>query len=341
MPPNIDPREDYVFKRLFGSEEHTGVLASLLNAVLQFPAGRVVRGLELLNPFTLKAYAEDKLSVFDIKARDDPGRLFLVEMQRDSPVGTDKRLLYYWACGHSGQMKQGQPYEHLQPTYVVCFLNESLFADDVCHHIFRPSDEHGVLLCRDLEIHTVELSKFDVAVEQVKTPLEQWCYFLTHGASLDPATLPETLDVPVIRKAVEVLMRVTQDEIERQYAKDREQAQRDALSRAASARLAEERARAAEEAQQAAEEKARRAEEKAQLAEKNAQLAEKGLEEGVLKGELIGRIRLLQEMHGQQPTPREDLLRLSIDALQQQVEALRTQRLRETDGNGKPATDPA
>jgi predicted transposase/invertase (TIGR01784 family) len=315
MASGIDPREDYVFKRLFGSEEHTGLLVGLLNAVLQFPAGRVVRGLELLNPFTLKAYAEDKLSIHDVKARDDPGRLFLVEMQRDAPVGTDKRLLYYWACGHGGQMREGQPYEHLQPTYVVCFLNEPLFADDVCHHIFRPSDEHGVLLCRDLEIHTVELSKFDVPVEQVKTDLERWCYFLTHGASLDLATLPATLDILGIRKAVEVLMRISEDEIERQYAKDREQARRDHLSLVASARLRQEKIEAQEKELEG---------QKKELEAKDLEIeaARKEAQEAQRKGQLVGQVLLLQLLLKQPQTPEAELLRLPKDDLQRLVETL-------------------
>src|SRR5213078_2718317 len=100
--------------------------------------------------------------------------------------------------------------ELLQPSYTICFLNERLFQDAAYHHTFWVYDvEHQVRLSKDLEIHVIELSKFDVPVEQVKTALERWCYFFKHGASLDLDSLPATLDVPVIRKAVEVLVRVS------------------------------------------------------------------------------------------------------------------------------------
>lgn len=35
----IDPKNDYAFKRVFGSEQHTNILIHLLNAVLDLPAG--------------------------------------------------------------------------------------------------------------------------------------------------------------------------------------------------------------------------------------------------------------------------------------------------------------
>jgi PD-(D/E)XK nuclease family transposase len=58
MPSGIDPRVDYVFKRLFGSENTTALLIDLLNAVLQFVVGKRVRDVILRNPFSAKAYAE-------------------------------------------------------------------------------------------------------------------------------------------------------------------------------------------------------------------------------------------------------------------------------------------
>src|SRR5436309_983802 len=73
----------------------------------------------------------------------------------------------------------------------------------------------------------IDLSKFNLTAEQVKTPLERWCYFFKHGASLDLDNLPATLDVPVIRKAVEVLVKISQSEREREWAEERKRAERD------------------------------------------------------------------------------------------------------------------
>jgi predicted transposase/invertase (TIGR01784 family) len=81
MPIAIDPKVDYAFKKVFGSESNRDVLVDLLNAVLQFQPGREVVEVEILNPFNEKEFADDKLSVVDVKARDATGRAFAVEMQ--------------------------------------------------------------------------------------------------------------------------------------------------------------------------------------------------------------------------------------------------------------------
>jgi hypothetical protein len=173
-----------------------------------------------------------------------------------------------------------------------------LFPDGVYHHTFRVyDDEHDVLLCKDLEVHLLELSKFDVAVEAVHTPLERWCYFFKHGASLDLGALPATLDVPVIRKAVEVLMKISQEEIERHWAAERLRAQRDAADRLATARLL-----------------------------------------GQQEGELIGRIRLLQELLQQPVTPREELTQRPESDLVQLEATLQAQLRTGKPANGTPPT---
>ena len=212
MGTGIDPTVDYVFKRLHGDEDNALLLVDLLNAVIDFALGRLVRGVHILNPFVARDYAEGKVPVLDVRARDDPGRQFLLEMQRFVSVGFAKRLLYYWAGGHAEQLLKGDHYEILLPTYSICFVNEPFLPDADYHHCFQVYDKkHEQLLCKDLEMHLIELSKFVLPVEEVRTPLERWCYFFKHGASLDLASLPATLDVPVIRQAVEVLVKLSQD----------------------------------------------------------------------------------------------------------------------------------
>jgi predicted transposase/invertase (TIGR01784 family) len=84
MQSGIDPKVDYVFKRVFASEDNSAPLIDLLNGVLSFPAGKVVREVHLLNPFTEKTFAEEKVSVLDVKTRDQANRQFNLEMQLHS-----------------------------------------------------------------------------------------------------------------------------------------------------------------------------------------------------------------------------------------------------------------
>ncbi len=316
MGTGIDPRVVYVFKRLYGEEDNALLLVSLLNAVISFPAGRPVHGVDYLNPFVARDFARDKGAVLDIKARDDPGRLFQVEMQRLQLPGLVNRLLFYWAKGHASQLTQGQRYELLQPTFSKCFLDGAMYSDAAYHHTFRLIDpEQGVPFCKDLEIHLLELAKFAVPVEQVRTPLEQWCSFLKYGASLDLESLPATLDVPPIRQAVEVLVKICQDERAREYYQERERAERDLANILEALEVARE--------------------EKKQALEERKQALEKAREEG----EWMGRIRLLQQLLQQPETSREELNQMPLSDLQQLEESLKQQLAARKPSNGTPPAD--
>ena len=78
---DVDPKVDFAFKRMLGKESTRPILIDLTNNVLCPKPGHQLQEIELLNPFNLKETADDKLSIVDIKARDQAGRLFNVEMQ--------------------------------------------------------------------------------------------------------------------------------------------------------------------------------------------------------------------------------------------------------------------
>lgn len=79
MSLGIQPTVDFVFKKVFGSPENLPVLIGLLNAILQREEPIVY--VELLNPFSYQEFADDKLVVLDIRARDSTGRWLNIEMQ--------------------------------------------------------------------------------------------------------------------------------------------------------------------------------------------------------------------------------------------------------------------
>jgi predicted transposase/invertase (TIGR01784 family) len=303
MPTDILPTVDYAFKRLFGSASDQELLIDLLNAVHQFPPGKRVRDVTLRNPFSVKEYDADKVAIFDIVAVDQGGQQHHLEMQWQVPWSFGMRAIYYCARLHSQQLIEGEVHETLRPTLSVCILNQAFFEDAFYHHKFGLWDrEHGLLLGKDIEIHLIELPKFNRPAEGCQTPLERWCYFLKHGATLDADNLPASLNVPTIRKALEVLKVLSQDQIERQRYEDRLKAQRDAATR--------------------------------EYFSQNAHRLglEKGLEEGREQGEVVGRIQLAQRLLRQTVTPREELLRLPPEELATLAQQLEQQLLPPTNG---------
>jgi predicted transposase/invertase (TIGR01784 family) len=90
----VDPKVDYAFKHVFGREQTRPLLIDVLDSVLAPPPGHRIRDLDLLNPFNPKEALDDKLSILDIKARDQSGRQFNVEMQMIAYSAYEKRILY-------------------------------------------------------------------------------------------------------------------------------------------------------------------------------------------------------------------------------------------------------
>ena len=241
MRSGIDPKVDYAFKKLFGSEENKSILIDLLSAVL----GEQVADAELLNPFNAKDFASDKETILDVKARLSDGRLVNVEMQMWADKFYSSRILHYWSEVHSGQLKEGDDYQVLRPTIGIHFVNGVLFPEtDRFHLTFRPQcmEIPGLPLNDQMVIHLFQLPKFNPDGGKVRTAIERWCYFLRHGADLDRAVLPASLKTQSIENALEVLEVISLDEKDRMLYLARVRAQRDiASSRAEAEQLGEER----------------------------------------------------------------------------------------------------
>lgn len=229
MIPGIDPRIDIAFKKVFGSEPWRDLTASLINAVLEPPQQQRLVEVELLNPYSEKMALDDKVSILDIKVRDDQGRLYNLEMQMLATASLVQRLLYYWSKIYSQELAVGDDYTRLRPTISICFVNGILFGDWPEHHTpFRLLDATGRLcLTDDLVVHLIELPKFTRTLAELRTPLDFWLYFLKNGGELDADALPDALNRPDQRKAMGVLKMLAQSDVERELYEGRLKAKRD------------------------------------------------------------------------------------------------------------------
>ena len=224
---NVDPKVDYAFKHLFGREATRPILIDVINSVLGPPP---VREIELLNPFNPKEALDDKLSILDIKARDQAGRLFNVEMQMLAFRYYEKRILYYGCKLHQQQFQEGQDYLELKPTISISFLNHVLFPQVPSYHLrFQLLEErHRFPLTDDMEFHLLELPKFTKSVDELTTRLDLWLYFFRHGETMDINALPAVfLQDPLMMRVVEELNMLAQSDQERERYETRRKAQLD------------------------------------------------------------------------------------------------------------------
>src|SRR5580698_8901773 len=239
MSLDIDPKVDYAFKHLFGRDTTRALLIDLLNQVLNRSPDQLIRDVELLNPFNPKESLDDKLSILDIKARDQSGQQFNVEMQMVPNAYFRNRIVYYLAKLHQQQLHEGEDYSALRPTISIVFLNQVHHPEVSDYHLrFRLlEDRHHFPYCGDLEVHVLELPKFKKAEAELSTGLENWLYFLQHVEKMDPEALPSALSGPLFTKAVRELVMLSQTDIERERYEARRKAQLDYNSGLKGARL--------------------------------------------------------------------------------------------------------
>ena len=99
MKLGIDPKVDYAFKKLFGTEENAALLIDLLHAVVE--PSRGITALEYVGTESEKRSPDDKQVIGDVRVRDQGYRQFHLEMQWYAPWHFVKRALFYWAKFHS------------------------------------------------------------------------------------------------------------------------------------------------------------------------------------------------------------------------------------------------
>ena len=292
----IKPTVDFVFKKVFGSPENVPVLIGLLNAILKL-AHPIVH-VEILNPFNYQEFADDKLVVLDVRARDSAGRWLNVEMQVTVFTGLLQRLVYYACQMYVDQLGPGQSYADLRSAISICLLDKKLFRDDaIPHHRFRLADpEHAMEVSDSIAVHTVELTKYNLQEETISSApaIEQWAFFFLFAERYEPERLRELLPGVEFQQAISVVEAIAGKTEDRRMYDQRLKAQRDYQWGLDSAR---------EEGLEEGIEKGRE------------EGMEKGREEGWEGGELAGKIQILQELLGQESSTTERLRERTIDEL--------------------------
>ena len=231
----INPRVDFAFKKLFGSEENKDLLISFINAILSEEPPVVE--LELRNPYNLADYQSGKISILDIKAKDQNGRWFNVEMQISEDFHFDKRAIYYWAKLVTDQLTEGMMFKELKKTFSINILNFNFVPNREdfhnCYKIINTEIGKDDKLHDIFELHYLELQKFHKSWQETVTALDRWMAFLTRAHELDKNKLPPSIGQDAaITKAAQVVDRMFNEE-ERQIYKVRWQAMADIDSKIA------------------------------------------------------------------------------------------------------------
>lgn len=206
----LDPKNDYVFKRLFAVAPH--LLTALINAVRS--EDEPLEVIEVLNPRIDPEDLVGKFIVLDILTKDRHGRLINVEMQVKRFAPWSARSTYYLASTLTKQIASGEGYADLKPVIGIHLLDFDLFDEphqrSQAHWCFEMRDrwQPATRLGSELELNIIELGKADRLHSACAQSLAAWVAFFEHWSE---ESAMSQLSYPPVQQALNMLKDLSAD----------------------------------------------------------------------------------------------------------------------------------
>ena len=195
-------RFDWAVKRMLRDKANFGVLEGLITVLLNEP----VHIVELLESEGNQEFIDDKFNRVDIKAKNDAGEIFLVEVQLTREIYYLERILYGTAKAITEHISLGSTYSEIKKVYSINIIYFDLGkgADYLYHGQNKlvgihthdtlkiTTKENGVIRMRMPEeifpeYFIIRVNEFN---QVAKTPLEEWLDYLKNGHIKDDTTAP-------------------------------------------------------------------------------------------------------------------------------------------------------
>lgn len=166
----INPKTDFAFKRIFGSEESKDILISFLNALLYQGYSRI-EDLEILNPYLAPRIRGVKDTYLGVKARLKTGESVIIEIQVLNIEGFEKRILYNAAKAYSIQLDIRDNYTRLNPVIALTITDFTIFPQFeklISRFALKETEYLFDYSVYDIELVFVELPKFSKSLEELE-----------------------------------------------------------------------------------------------------------------------------------------------------------------------------
>jgi predicted transposase/invertase (TIGR01784 family) len=230
----VDIKNDIAFRKIFGNENRKETLISFLNAVLDFQGDQRITEVNILNPYQLPKLKGGKVTIIDIKATDQEGRTYIIEMQVGDLDGFAKRVLFYSSKSYSDQIKRADFYRKLRPVIFIGILDfEHTSNPNVISRSQIRDVETGEQTIKDMEFNFIELPKFNKELKDLVTLTDKWIYFIKNAENLE--VVPDNINDEGLKSAYEEanIQTWTQEELDAyDYAFMREEDERSRLDKA-------------------------------------------------------------------------------------------------------------
>jgi predicted transposase/invertase (TIGR01784 family) len=235
METLLTPKLDYVFKKLFTLD--VDLLIDLVNSVLKLTGNDQIISIDIQNPEILPDHIKEKYIVLDIKAYDNNGNHYDIEMQASKYFYYPKRSTYYLSKLFASQLKSGEDYNLLEPVIGIHFLDYIVYPTysdySYCFEL-RDYNHPELKYSDDLSLYVFELPKvsLDNQINDLKENERkqfEWLNFLNHahegGSKMQKAYYTNT----TIHHAFDLLTQISADKQTRKEAEYREAAIRNKI----------------------------------------------------------------------------------------------------------------
>ncbi len=205
-PVFADPKTDFTFHRIFGSEKHKNALIGFLNDILQLDAAHRITEVTFLDPAQRPKVEELKLSIVDVKCKDARGIHYVVEMQVLNVEAFGKRVVYNVAKAYTNQLEVGADYPSLNDIVGISICDFELWPrreESKVPMVSRwkmQEQASGTVGLLSMQFVFLELPKYDRTGEP-ETIIEKWAYFFREAKNLE--MVPEALNHPPIVEALD------------------------------------------------------------------------------------------------------------------------------------------
>ena len=220
----MKPKNDYIFKKIFGDENNKDILISLLQAVMN----ENVTDVQLLNNELNKDNISDKKSILDIRATINGGVQVDIEIQVSRTIYMPARSLYYWSKIYCEQLNIGDFYNRLKRTICINIVDFKATESKNYHSIYKLKEvQQNFELTNLMEIHFIEIPKINE--NNKNDALYQWMNFINASSREEMEKM--AIVNKDIDKALEILNVMSQSKEERAAYLSREMALHDEATR--------------------------------------------------------------------------------------------------------------
>ena len=176
----LTPKNDIIFKKLFGKKGNERIVKDFLEAVLEIKISSVELGKETQ---LLPDKIDEKIGILDVRATLDDGTVIDIEMQNINHGNITKRITYYLNLLYSGELSRGKSYYELNKAIAIGILNFNYFDDiEDYHTVWKMTERNNKDKTLDeQEIHFIELPKFLKIKVDTKRKLDQWLLFIDYS----------------------------------------------------------------------------------------------------------------------------------------------------------------